>query len=61
MNTDASNDPLARAGEGQTVVVIKRRCRKCGGRIEQIVDGYTREVIAERCRGCGRSHHECRS
>ena len=51
---DARGDALARAGEGRTVVVTKRTCKVCGGRIEQIVDAYTKRVEIERCRGCGR-------
>ncbi|MFA4972498.1 MAG: hypothetical protein WC683_07775 [bacterium] len=47
----ATNDPLARAGEGTTVRVLTERCPRCGARLEEIRESYTRKRIALRCRG----------
>ena len=46
-------DNVSRAGESETVSQTRKRCRACGGRIQEIRDNDG-QVVARVCRGCGR-------
>jgi len=48
-------DALSRGGEAKTVTIAERRCLRCGGRLQVVVDRTGEGKSPLHCRGCGRA------